>query len=147
MAFMYILKCSDNSYYVGSTKDLTRRVLQHKNGEGSEYTKRRLPVELVYFEECQSIETAFLREKQVQGWSRKKREALINHEFEKLETLSKKVVSTSSTTGSSENPVVSTGSTTGNGENPVVEFIETTNEKETSVVSTGSTTIEKKSGD
>ena len=131
MAFMYILKCSDNSYYVGSTKDLTRRVLQHKNGEGSEYTKRRLPVELVYFEECQSIETAFLREKQVQGWSRKKREALINHEFEKLETLSKKVVSIGSTTMEKKS---------------VVEFIETTNEKETSVVSTGSTTIEKKSG-
>ena len=126
MAFMYILKCSDNSYYVGSTKDLTKRVLQHKNGEGSEYTKRRLPVELVYFEECQSIETAFLREKQVQGWSRKKREALINHEFEKLETLSKKVVSTGSTTANSENLVVSTGSTTENNENPVVEFIEIT---------------------
>ena len=98
MAYMYILKCADNSYYVGSTKDLQRRFAQHQNGEGSEYTKHRLPVELVYFEECQSIESAFLREKQVQGWSRKKREALLNNNFEKLPELSKNVVSTSSTT-------------------------------------------------
>ena len=100
MAFMYILKCNDNSYYVGSTVDLKKRILQHQNGEGSEYTKHRLPVELVYYEACQSIETAFFREKQVQGWSRKKREALINHEFDKLKNLSKKVVSRASTTAS-----------------------------------------------
>ena len=59
------------------------------HGEGAEYTKHRLPVELVYYEECQSIKEAFLREKQVQGWSRKKREALINGKFEELEKLSK----------------------------------------------------------
>ena len=116
MAYMYILKCADNSYYVGSTKDLQRRFAQHQNGEGSEYTKHRLPVELVYFEECQSIESAFLREKQVQGWSRKKREALINNNFEKLSELSKNVVSTSSTTGKpaviDKKNVVSTSSTT-----------------------------------
>ena len=69
---MYILKCSDNSYYVGSTNNLTLRIEEHMHGEGAEYTKHRLPVELVYYEECQSIKEAFLREKQVQGWSRKK---------------------------------------------------------------------------
>lgn len=89
-AYMYILKCNDNSYYVGSTIDLSRRIEQHKNGEGSEYTKHRLPVELVYFEECMNIKDAFLREKQVQGWSRKKREALINNQYEKLPELSKR---------------------------------------------------------
>ena len=87
---MYILKCKDNSYYVGSTVDLARRVEQHKHGEGAEYTKHRLPVELVYFEECENIKDAFLREKQVQGWSRKKREALINNQYEKLPELSKR---------------------------------------------------------
>ncbi len=86
---MYILKCSDNSYYVGSTNNLTLRIEEHMHGEGAEYTKHRLPVELVYYEECQSIKEAFLREKQVQGWSRKKREALINGKFEELEKLSK----------------------------------------------------------
>ena len=99
--YMYILECSDKSYYVGSTTDLERRVNQHNAGEGSEYTKRRLPVRLVYFEECFSIEEAFLREKQVQGWSRKKREALINNMHKNLPDLSK-----------SNNTVVSTGSTT-----------------------------------
>lgn len=96
---MYILKCDDDSYYVGSTTDLTRRVEQHNNGEGAEYTKKRLPVELVYFEECKNIKDAFLREKQVQGWSRKKREALIFGRFDLLPSLSKskKLVSTSST--------------------------------------------------
>ena len=79
-AFMYILKCNDDSYYVGSTTDLTRRVEQHNHGEGAEYTKKRLLVELVYFEECRNIKDAFLREKQVQGWRRKKREALIKVE-------------------------------------------------------------------
>lgn len=89
-AYMYILKCNDNSYYVGSTIDLERRIGQHNHGEGAEYTKHRLPVELVYFEECSNIKDAFLREKQVQGWSRKKREALINNQHEKLPELSKR---------------------------------------------------------
>ena len=87
--YMYILKCSDNSYYVGSTNNLTLRIEEHKHGEGAEYTRHRLPVELVYYEECQSIKEAFMREKQVQGWSRKKREALINGKFDELENLSK----------------------------------------------------------
>ena len=86
--YMYILRCNDNSYYVGSTNNLTLRVEEHQNGEGAEYTKHRLPVELVYYEECQSIKEAFMREKQVQGWSRKKREALINNNFDELMILS-----------------------------------------------------------
>ncbi len=87
-AYMYILKCSDNTYYIGSTTNLELRIAEHNQGEGAEYTKRRLPVQLVYFEECLSIKDAFLREKQVQGWSRKKREALINNQHEKLPELS-----------------------------------------------------------
>ncbi len=89
-AYMYILKCNDNSYYVGSTTNIELRIEEHKHGEGAEYTKHRLPVELVYYEECLSIKDAFLREKQVQGWSRKKREALINGKYENLGKLSKK---------------------------------------------------------
>ena len=97
--YMYILQCRDNSYYVGSTTNLPLRIEEHNQGIGAEYTKHRLPVKLVYYEECFSIKEAFLREKQVQGWSRKKREALINGWHEKLPELSrKKVVSTSSTT-------------------------------------------------
>ncbi len=79
MAHMYILRCADQSYYVGSTIDLRRRVWQHDEGEGSIYTRqrRRRPVELVYAEEYARVEDAFRREKQVQGWGRAKREALI----------------------------------------------------------------------
>ena len=89
-AYMYILRCNDGSYYVGSTTNLGLRVEEHKKGIGAEYTKHRLPVELVYSEECLCIKDAFLREKQVQGWSRKKREALINNQFDRISKLGKK---------------------------------------------------------
>ncbi len=87
---MYILKCANGFYYTGSTKNLERRLAQHQNGEGANFTKKHLPVELVYYEEFDRIDHAFYREKQVQGWSRKKKEALINGEYEKLSELSKK---------------------------------------------------------
>ncbi|MCZ2355496.1 MAG: GIY-YIG nuclease family protein, partial [Bacteroidia bacterium] len=76
--WMYILKCADGSYYTGSTTNLKIRLTQHQAGEGANHTKKHLPVELIYFEEYQRIDQAFYREKQVQGWSRKKKEALIN---------------------------------------------------------------------
>jgi putative endonuclease len=87
--YMYILECADKSYYTGSTKYLELRVLQHQNGEGANHTKKRLPVKLVYFEEFSRIDEAFYREKQVQGWSRKKKEALIKGQHEKLPLLSR----------------------------------------------------------
>ncbi len=85
---MYILRCSNGKYYTGSTKNLELRLAQHNAGEGANFTKKYLPVELVYYEEFQRIDEAFLREKQVQGWSRAKKEALIKGEFEKLPSLS-----------------------------------------------------------
>ncbi len=75
---MYILECADGSYYTGSTKYLNLRIAQHQRGEGANFTKKRLPVKLVYFEEFSRIDKAFYREKQIQGWSRKKKLALIN---------------------------------------------------------------------
>ena len=83
-AYMYILQCSDGSYYTGSTVNLKLRIQQHQNGEGANHTKKHLPIELVYFEEYDRIDEAFYREKQVQGWNRKKKEALINSELNKL---------------------------------------------------------------
>lgn len=74
---MYILECCNGSYYTGSTNDLELRLEQHQNGEGANHTRKFLPVRLVYFEEYERIDEAFYREKQVQGWSRKKKEALI----------------------------------------------------------------------
>lgn len=86
--FMYILLCNDDSYYTGSTIDLEKRLNEHQSGNGANHTKKRLPVKLVYYEEFQRIDKAFNREKQVQGWSRKKKEALINGFHEKLPELS-----------------------------------------------------------
>ena len=90
MAWMYIQKCADNSYYVGSTKNLDLRLSQHQSGKGSRYTSGRLPVELVYGEEYDRVTDAYAREKQVQNWGRAKREALINGEVEALPPLAKK---------------------------------------------------------
>jgi putative endonuclease len=87
--YMYILECSNGKYYTGSTIDLEKRLAQHQAGEGANYTKKRLPVKLVYFEEFQRIDEAFYREKQIQGWNREKKEALINGNSENLTILSK----------------------------------------------------------
>ena len=86
--WMYILECSDGSYYTGSTNDLDKRLAQHQAGDGANHTKKRLPVQLVYFEEFCNVEEAFRREKQVQGWNRKKKEALIHGYVEDLRQLS-----------------------------------------------------------
>lgn len=91
MAWMYILECCDGSYYVGSTKDLKRRLSQHQDGVGANYTSKRLPVKLVYCEEYDRVDEAFYREKQVQGWRRAKREALIKDQPELLPVLAKKI--------------------------------------------------------
>ncbi len=87
---MYILECADGSYYVGSTKDLEYRLSEHQEGKGAKYTSHRLPVKLVYSEEYKRVSDAYAREKQVQNWSRAKREALINGNFELLPALAKK---------------------------------------------------------
>lgn len=84
---MYILECADGSYYTGSTNNLDLRVSQHQAELGSNHTKKHLPVILVHFEVFQRVEEAFYREKQVQGWSRKKKEALINGSLELLSKL------------------------------------------------------------
>lgn len=87
---MYILECVDGSYYVGSTNDLQRRLLEHQEGRAARYTTRRLPVKLVFSEEYNHVAEAFKREKQVQNWSRAKREALIKGNLTALPKLAKK---------------------------------------------------------
>lgn len=89
MAYVYILRCNDGSYYVGSTTDLGHRLEQHQAGAGSAYTRWRIPVELAWAYETPFIEEAFRREKQIQGWSRAKREALISGQLELLPGLSR----------------------------------------------------------
>jgi putative endonuclease len=92
MAYVYILECADGSYYVGSTRSLERRVWEHNVGLGSAYTRRpgRRPVVLVWSGECEHVAEAFALEKQIQNWSRAKREALIRGDFAALPGLAKK---------------------------------------------------------
>ena len=89
-AYTYILECADGTYYTGSTKDLEKRLWEHENFYGANYTKKKHPVKLVYFEEYSRIDTAFYREKQIQGWSHGKKKALIEGEVKQLKSLSKK---------------------------------------------------------
>jgi putative endonuclease len=89
MASMYILRCSNGTYYTGSTDDLKRRLIEHSEGRGSNYTRKYLPVELVYREDFDSVDEAFSREKQVQNWSRAKKEALIRGDYKHLSELSR----------------------------------------------------------
>ena len=77
MAWTYILECSDGSFYVGSTVDLDRRLFEHQEGLGAAYTKRRRPVTLVWAADFARVDEAYFYEKQIQGWSRAKRIALI----------------------------------------------------------------------
>ena len=87
--YMYILECSNGKYYTGSTINLEKRISEHQLGQGAIFTKANLLMTLLYYEEFDRIYLAFYREKQVQGWSRKKKQALINGEFDKLPALSK----------------------------------------------------------
>lgn len=88
IGYMYILKCCDDTFYTGSTINLRKRFLEHQAGVGANYTAKRIPVSLFYFEEYQRIDLAFKREKQVQNWSRKKKQALVMKEYKKLQQLS-----------------------------------------------------------
>jgi len=87
--YMYILQCADGSFYTGSTNNLERRIEEHKSGEGAKFTKEHFPIKLVYYESFDRIDVAFNREKQVQGWSRAKKIALIRRDKELLIKLSK----------------------------------------------------------
>jgi putative endonuclease len=79
MAWTYIIECADGSYYVGSTYDIERRISEHNLGLGATYTRirRRRPVRLVWSAQYDRVEDAFAFEKQIQGWGRAKRQALI----------------------------------------------------------------------
>ncbi len=89
MLYVYILKCSDDSYYTGLTNDPEVRLLQHNNGSNPKtYTFKRRPVEMVYCADFTDYNQAVLWEKQVKRWSRKKKEALINGDWDLLKKLS-----------------------------------------------------------
>ena len=87
--WVYILLCVDGSYYVGHTDDLDARVGAHQAGEVEGYTRARKPVRLVFSEEFPSREEALASERQIKGWSRAKKEALIKGNWSRLQALSR----------------------------------------------------------
>ena len=75
--FLYVLECSDGSFYTGVTKDIERRLAEHNDGKASKYTRTRRPVRLLYFENCAGRAEALSREYQVKRLSRKAKEKLV----------------------------------------------------------------------
>jgi predicted GIY-YIG superfamily endonuclease len=73
MPWVYILRCADDSLYVGSTRDLESRLEQHATGGGDAYTRSRRPLELAWAQECEHIEDAYVLEHKVKGWRREKK--------------------------------------------------------------------------
>jgi putative endonuclease len=88
--FVYILRCNDNSYYTGVTNDIDRRLCEQENDmEPESYSKKR-PIKLVFYEPFEDANQAIAFKKQIKGWNRKKKEAIINNNWELLRELSKR---------------------------------------------------------
>jgi putative endonuclease len=87
--WVYILRCSDDSYYTGTTSDLEKRVSEHQAGIVAGYTSNKRPVKLIWSEHFADMRDAVAAERQIKGWSRAKKEALMRQDFEALVSLSK----------------------------------------------------------
>ena len=91
MAFVYMVRCADGSYYVGSTRAaLEQRIAEHNGGKFDGYTAARVPVTLVWAQEFQMITDAIAAERQIKGWSRAKKQALIAGAFGRIQSLAKR---------------------------------------------------------
>ena len=88
--FVYILKCSDGSYYIGLSENPEERVKRHNSGRGAKYTFKRRPVKLVYTESHDNLTDAVRRETQIKKWSHAKKNALINGDMKILKLLAKR---------------------------------------------------------
>ncbi len=87
--YVYILRCVDQSYYVGHTDDLQRRMAQHEAGEIPGHTQTRRPVRLVFSQEFPTRAEALVSERQLKGWSRAKKEAMISGDWERVSVLAR----------------------------------------------------------
>ena len=88
--WVYVLRCADGSYYAGHTDNLAMRLAEHAAGQGGRYTAARRPVTLVFSEDCDSHQQALARERQLKGWSRRKKEALIRGDWGELSRLGRR---------------------------------------------------------
>ena len=90
-AYLYILRCADGSYYVGTTvSSLEKRVAEHQAGTYDGYTALRRPVALMFSQEFERLDDAAAAERQVKGWRRDKKEALIRGDFAALPSLARR---------------------------------------------------------
>jgi len=87
--WVYILRCADNSYYTGHTDNLEKRLVEHQSGICNGYTSTRLPVKLVFSQEFLTREESFASERQIKGWSRKKKAAIIRGDWAEVSRLAK----------------------------------------------------------
>ncbi|MEG9269330.1 GIY-YIG nuclease family protein [Qipengyuania sp. Mu-71] len=87
--FAYILRCNDGSYYTGHTEDLEIRMAQHQTGALGGYTAKRLPVVLLWSQDFPTRDEAFEAERQIKGWSRAKKEALIAGDWSRVTELAR----------------------------------------------------------
>jgi len=89
--YVYILKCSDDTFYTGVTSNLAKRFTEHEQGKYRDsYTYKRRPVTLAFYCEFTDVNMAILKEKQIKKWSKAKKQALINGQFDDLVNLAKK---------------------------------------------------------
>jgi putative endonuclease len=102
-AYVYMLHCADESYYVGSATghDLTKRISEHETGAYRGYTFTRRPIRLVWSEYFDRIADAIAAERQIKGWSRAKKEALIRGDWSSIEALSRRRAGRPKTTSTS----------------------------------------------
>lgn len=115
--WVYILQCADGSYYTGHTDDIEKRISEHESGQMGGYTATRLPVRLIYTQEFQARDQALACERQIKGWSRKKKEAMIRGDWAEVSRLAH------SYSRQSVHPSTSSGRTAGLSK-PVVSAVE-----------------------
>ena len=89
--FVYILYCSYDSYYIGHTDCIEQRLADHSSGKFDGYTAARLPIQLVFLQSFQTRDEAFVAERRIKKWTRKKKEALIDARWDELQKLAKKI--------------------------------------------------------
>jgi putative endonuclease len=107
---VYIVRCKDGKYYTGVTNNLERRLNEHNEGLNPNcYTCDRRPVELMYCEHFHDVKQAIAWEKQLKGWSRKKKEALFTRDFEEISKLARSKTTASIDDPSSSHPSTSSG--------------------------------------
>ena len=93
MPWVYILRCGDDTFYVGHAEDPESRLKQHRAGFGARHTALRLPIDLAYKEEHSSERSALRRERQLKGWTAEKKSALIRGDLNELKRLSRRRIS------------------------------------------------------